>query len=1036
MNTLQSAIADACRERPLAEKWLIAPSLRVGQQWVTAVARAGTSVLNLHCRTVRSMAMHLASPHLLATGRKMMSPRAGEILTDRLWNQHLRRAGLYLGRMEPGIEFCRVLNRAVSDLRLAGLTSGDLPPQAFEADDKATEISQLLRAWETATAAEGRVDYAEVLRFALEALHADGLPDGVLILLPGADSDDYCALEHMLLDALPPKSVVELRRDEACSGDVSSDRSLLAWVSEPTSAPRTVGDGSVDFVKAVGACNEVRQMLRMCADEDLALDEVEVLHTDTDTYLPLLYEAGCELWAGETPSLPDDVPMTFVEGLPVRYTRPGRALAAWLQWWREGYTQGVLVRMLQDGLLNRPPGADGAISWQELADLMRPLPIGNGRERYGPRLAAAVSAARSRQQEPQRRDENGEPLQDAQEADRQLRALTLLQDIVAALLAATPRDASDGPEVLRCALEFLALHAHCADEFDEFGRKKLREEIEELADLLSPGADVSMDVARWLATLPQDVRVRGLGPRPGCLHVANVRTGGHSGRPVTFIIGLDDGRFPGGGTQDPVLLDRERARIDERLPLASTRIDAQVRRFAATLAGLRGRVVLCYPCRDLSDDRELFPSPVMIDAYRIVSGEPDADQGALLEHMGPARSFAPERETECLNSAEWWLWRLCATDAVDDARTGVLRDHGHLARGEAARTARTSDRFTRFDGYVPEAGEALDPRSDCGIVLSASSLETLGRCPLQFFFGRVLGLSVPDELELDPDRWLDALATGLLLHNVFHDFMVDLARRDALPPRFDRDLGRLMDLLEEQIERSRRKLPPPHPSVFERERHALEAACRNFLAAEEEFCRKSTPRYFEASVGMRSSDPPTDLDLPDPPALNLPGGASVRARGRLDRVDEIAPGQWSIWDYKTGGATAYSKLKDGDPFDGGRRVQHALYIALAEHALKRLDSRARVHEFGYFMPSERGDAERVSFTPEELAGGRLVIERLVRTLAAGAFLPTDDSEHTCEYCDFLPICGDVQALTAAARRKLDESGEEVLTPFRELRDHE
>ena len=50
----------------------------------------------------------------------------------------------------------------------------------------------------------------------------------------------------------------------------------------------------------------------------------------------------------------------------------------------------------------------------------------------------------------------------------------------------------------------------------------------------------------------------GLGPRGGCLHVAHVLAGGHSGRPHTFIVGLDDGRFPGVGLQDPILLDEER----------------------------------------------------------------------------------------------------------------------------------------------------------------------------------------------------------------------------------------------------------------------------------------------------------------------------------------------------------------------------------------------------------------------------------------------------------------------------------------------
>ena len=42
--------------------------------------------------------------------------------------------------------------------------------------------------------------------------------------------------------------------------------------------------------------------------------------------------------------------------------------------------------------------------------------------------------------------------------------------------------------------------------------------------------------------------------------------------------------------------------------------------------------------------------------------------------------------------------------------------------------------------------------------MSASQLETMGQCPLKYFFRYVLKIGVPDELALDPDVWLDPLA--------------------------------------------------------------------------------------------------------------------------------------------------------------------------------------------------------------------------------------------------------------------------------------
>ena len=70
---------------------------------------------------------------------------------------------------------------------------------------------------------------------------------------------------------------------------------------------------------------------------------------------------------------------------------------------------------------------------------------------------------------------------------------------------------------------------------------------------------------------------------------------------------------------------------------------------------------------------------------------------------------------------------------------------------------RGSDRFTVFDGWIPEPGPELDPTAPVGPAVSASRLETLGQCPLKYFFRYVLEIEPPEELTLDPrsgsTRW-------------------------------------------------------------------------------------------------------------------------------------------------------------------------------------------------------------------------------------------------------------------------------------------
>ena len=71
---------------------------------------------------------------------------------------------------------------------------------------------------------------------------------------------------------------------------LDTDRDILAWLTRPEEAPELPGDGSVRIVRAVGEVNEIRGVLRDCLADDVALDEVELLHTDTGTYVPLVFE--------------------------------------------------------------------------------------------------------------------------------------------------------------------------------------------------------------------------------------------------------------------------------------------------------------------------------------------------------------------------------------------------------------------------------------------------------------------------------------------------------------------------------------------------------------------------------------------------------------------------------------------------------------------------------------------------------------------------------------------------------------------------
>jgi ATP-dependent helicase/nuclease subunit B len=1013
MNTFTRGLADLCAQQPAAEKRLLAPSRRVGLQWLDRAALAGRPSLACRVETLRSLALDLAAPALAAAGLALVPRHAAHLLADAAL-AGLRPGRLrYLGAAAPGAGLAAALLRTLEALRLEGVPAARLRRGVLEDDDKAADLRAILRAYLGLLDRERLADYPRVLELAIARLGREpgALGAGAVVVLPG--DLERSGLERRLLAALP----------EGCLRELPVD---------PPGLPE-----ATRFAQAVGEVNEVRAALRSCLARGIPLDGVELLHTDARVYVPLVLEAFAAL---ERPGAPsgDPPPATFAEGIPCDRSRPGRALAAWVRWVRGGFPQGALVAMVRDGLLVVGDGDGPPAGFSRLAALLRAVGIGFGRDRYLPKIDARIAALERRLavlagtpagDEGADGEEGGGLPADLRRAAvaRDLEALRSLRVLAARLLELAPA-AGGGAPLVAAAERFLETCARSADRFDGFAAKSLRDELAEMGRWLARAGAGAFDAAAWLATLPAEVRVLGSGPRPGCLHVDRVGAGGHSGRPVTFVLGLDDARFPGGGAQDPLLLDRERAALAPGMPTAAGRLEEAVAGFGRLLGRLRGEVTLSWACRSLVEERELFPSPLVLGAYREGAGRPAADQAELLA-AAPPHSFAPALPEQALDRTEWWLWRLTGGGEPPDPDALLARHAPELSRGRAAAAMRAGEAFTAWDGSVREAGAALDPGSPTGKVLSAGGLETAGACPLRFFFKYALEIAPPEELVVDPARWLDPLARGSLLHELFEEFLGELV--DAgLVPAAGRDGARLRELLERKIAAALDAFPPPSEAVFRRERAQLAQIAATFLAEEERFCRDtgSRPRYLEAALGMPPGGRGTAVDTLEPLAVELPGGRVIRARGRVDRID-AAGGVFAVWDYKTGSTYGFDRAS---PFAEGRKIQPWLYLRMVERRLREsVDPGARAGLFGYFFPGVRAAGERISWPAERLAAGGDVLALLCRLIAAGAFVATTDHEKDCAYCDYRAACGDVAALAAAARRKV--AVEPLLEPVRTLR---
>ncbi|MFH1132392.1 MAG: hypothetical protein V1754_13735, partial [Pseudomonadota bacterium] len=122
-----------------------------------------------------------------------------------------------------------------------------------------------------------------------------------------------------------------------------------------------------------------------------------------------------------------------------------------------------------------------------------------------------------------------------------------------------------------------------------------------------------------------------------------------------------------------------------------------------------------------------------------------------------------------------------------------------------------------------------------------------------------------------------------------------------------------------------------------------------------------------------------------------------------------------------------------DPFQQGRFIQSALYLFLARARLReKISDKAEVNQFGYFFPNPKEHGERITWNISELEVGEKYISNLCEMMVCGCF-PFSDEARDVLYSNYADVFVDAKELAKKVKRKMENTKNEVLEPFRELR---
>ena len=504
---------------------------------------------------------------------------------------------------------------------------------------------------------------------------------------------------------------------------------------------------------------------------------------------------------------------------------------------------------------------------------------------------------------------------------------------------------------------------------------------------------------------------------------------------AVFITGAAEGVYPIRPSQDPVLLDGERAEFNDRadgrwrFDVRAARVTEEPLIFHLALGAAREFLCISYHRRDAAG-RDRLPSYYLLRVAGALAGAKlgaeDFDRAASaypwFRRVGATAAPAPDA---ALDDGEYWAGRardagnggVAAYLAAVDARCAAARD--------AAASARAAG-LTPFDGVIVSGpGRDFLARRFGGKVVpvGTSDLEALAACPRKFFYERILGLRSWEEPreKLTPSP----VALGKAVHDVLRDVYRERVTRGLDDERISAEIARrtaaALAALKEEGEL-------PRPLAFEMERRLLSLKLAAFVREDASDPEGWRPTFFELRFGRRPAESDDAESTKRPFVLKFgegaregEGGPAAEIHGRIDRVD-VRGGGVRILDYKAGRRDRYV-----GHLAGGRQLQLPLYL-MAYYELFGAEVGSSLA--GYCFPLE--DGEKYKYVVSERKGlDAAAVRRLVGGVLAlardGVFVA--GGEDVCRYCDFRIACD-------AGRSYLPEkkwASPEALR-FRELRE--
>lgn len=1038
MHSFLTPLKKICGENITGSKNLIMPSYLDGNALKKSLSREGFFALNLNITTLFDLARDYCDDYILKNKLKILDHSLGQIFLLQILKKLSQNKLLdyfQLPTFSPGIN--RSIYLAIKELRIAGFSSRNFPHSAIVNSKKSKDLLKVMQEFEKILKEQNYLDEADIyLQASKYKYKKKSRLENECFIVPCNIELNYLEEIFFRKTILPEAKVIYLPAPRNLKKPTSF------YFSEPDKEEKYLPEDALDYlydidkmpsglsekinvelIQSHGEFNEVKTIIRKIKSQNIPLDEVSIFYTAQEPYSQYLFQLSRQY----------SFNITFNNGISIKNTSPAKLLFALIDWIRDSYSIAKLYFLLTGGSFefkNQQSNPEIPTP-QRVASLLRNSPIGHKRNQYTKGLDLSIR---------QLKRESEQVSEDRQEEyHKKIKDLFWIREFITQIFHELPKENFNYtvlPKQIAQGLINIVTDYSKIDEdshLDEEAIKKIKEKLTILIE-----SDYSLsnmpvnEVLTLIADLIKNERVNCSEPRGGFLHAASYKKGIWLNRPYNFIVGMDSTKFPDSTYNGSILLDAEK-KNSGRMNQDKGKDNENRYKMLQLLISLRGKIIISYSRFNTQDNQELAPSSLMLQLYRLKTGDKQKDYSNFYSSFQNTCGFIPGKSREILDSADWFLYSTRYNFL--DIAPFFKHLYPILSEGFYAARQREKEELNRFNGKVKVDPKRVDPRLNRGLVVSSSRLELIAFCPFLYFLKYILKIKPSKDMIEDPGVWLDPSEKGIVLHQIFEKFYKRLKEISPAGTFISLSYQNHWHILEEivlsQLKQKRKKLVPPNNLVYQHESKEILNSCRFFLHCEEENYKGEMPAYLELAFGTRDNRN-EELGRIKAIELSLPDGKSISFQGKIDRIDKLSQDNYRIIDYKTGTPYEFSRSKY---FQNGKQVQHALYALSLKKILAKagISDFPKIREAGYYFPTLNGQGRQYFYGEERRNQVLEIIEILLDIVVQGDFTMTQKADDI-KCIDYQDILEQNQVMAVSGKNAKKYDNEPALDNLRRLQE--